>query len=590
MRRAVTGLGAVVGVVLVLLIIAPPASAKSFDLRALSTRATLLPDATMTVAEEITYDFSGGPFTTGIRSFEPRSRPQITGLAVTDESGNALRVLPPGNSTSGEWEWKFAPTSDARRTFTITYTVVDAASVGPDVGELYWKFLGVDHPGVGNVKVVVGLPGDFPPASPTTPDTDTEVVRAWAHGPRNGAITNTGQQVDLAVRDVPAGEFVEARIAVPSAAFTVAPQGGPRLPTILREERAFIDDREAADQRARAGNLAAPVVALGGVGAFLAVWWKWGKEPKAPELGDYWREPLDDPPAITVANLSFGTVPSSAFSSTVIDLAQRGHLTIEEERRQQLGPDTTEYHFVWKGNAKDPLLEHERELLEQLFQGRARTSSTEFAAWARTNPGPAQAFWQEWKGDVRTELDTRGYLERGRSAPWVAWAAVVALLIGGGVVALALGGLLGLIPLAAGIVVLCLGGLMRRRTTRGAAKAEEAKALKRFLKDFSTLDEAPVASLAIWERYLVAAVTLGVAGDLVRGLAIKVPEVAASSSFATWYVLSGGGLGRLDGMSRFGGDFGTAAVSALAPSSTGSGGGFSGGGGGGGGGGGFGAD
>jgi hypothetical protein len=433
--------------------------------------------------------------------------------------------------------------------------------------------------------VKVALPGDAPPAQPDTPDDDTSVVGGWGRGPRSGVVTNLGREVALEVGGVPAGEFVEARIAIPTAAFTVEPSGPPRLPTILAEERAFIDDREAEEQRALAGSIAAPIVALAGVGGFLVVWRKWGKEPPPPDtIGDYWREPLDDPPAVTATNLQFGTVPNAAFSATVVDLAQRGHLRIEE-----LGEGrSSDYRFTWVGNAKDPLLPHEEDLLEHLFRHQPSTTGKEFAAWAKGDAESAQRFWQGWKKQVRKEVDTRGYLDRGRVAPWVAWAAVTVALLLGGVITLALGSWLGVVPLAAGAIVLILGVLMRRRTPRGAEKAEEAKALRRFLKDFSTLDEAPVASLAIWERYLVAAVTLGVAGDLVRGLAMKVPQVAAAPGFATWYVASGG-LHRLDGLGRFGNDFASTAVSAMAPSSSGSGGGFSGGGGGGGGGGGFGA-
>ena len=60
-----------------------------------ATSARLQPDATMDVAEEVTYDFAGGPFTVGIRSFEAGSLAQITDFAVTDENGNALATTPP---------------------------------------------------------------------------------------------------------------------------------------------------------------------------------------------------------------------------------------------------------------------------------------------------------------------------------------------------------------------------------------------------------------------------------------------------------------------------------------------------------------
>jgi uncharacterized membrane protein len=136
----------------------------------------------------------------------------------------------------------------------------------------------------------------------------------------------------------------------------------------------------------------------------------------------------------------------------------------------------------------------------------------------------------------------------------------------------------------AGLVVLT--GTLQRRTPRGAEAAEEAKALRRYIRDFSTLDEAPVGSLVIWEQFLVAAVALGVAGELINGLQARIPA-ATQAGFAPWYVGSqGAGFGGLSDIGHFTSSFGNAATSSLSPSSSGSSGGFSGGGGGGGGGGG----
>jgi uncharacterized membrane protein len=101
----------------------------------------------------------------------------------------------------------------------------------------------------------------------------------------------------------------------------------------------------------------------------------------------------------------------------------------------------------------------------------------------------------------------------------------------------------------------------------------------------------------LYERYLVFAVALGVADQLIAGLRVRFPELSdPSSGFATWYVagtLAGGygNVGRLDSINSIGSfasEFSSATAAAFSPpsSSSGGGGGFSGGGGGGGGGGG----
>jgi uncharacterized membrane protein YgcG len=249
------------------------------------------------------------------------------------------------------------------------------------------------------------------------------------------------------------------------------------------------------------------------------------------------------------------------------------------------------YTFRWTGRGKDPLQPYERTLLQQLFQGRTQTTSEEFAAWARTNPGTAQTFWSQWKASVSDDVKTRGYLETGRIAPWLALVTLEAVLGLTGLLSLMAGAWTFFIPWVVAIGLLFASGTLRRRTPKGAEQAAEAEALKRFLRDFSSLDGTPVAGLAIWERFLVYAVALGVAADLVRGLAVKVPEVAQNAAFASWYVGAAGrsGLHGLESVGGFTHTFGSTATSSLTPSSSGSSGGFSGGGGGGGGGGGFGA-
>ncbi len=78
--------------------------------------------------------------------------------------------------------------------------------------------------------------------------------------------------------------------------------------------------------------------------------------------------------------------------------------------------------------------------------------------------------------------------------------------------------------------------LLRRRTHAGAQRHAEWDGLRRFLKDFSQLQDAPSGHMALYERYLVAAVALGVADDLVEALQVRIPEVANDPTFATWYV------------------------------------------------------
>src|SRR5439155_24834006 len=109
------------------------------------------------------------------------------------------------------------------------------------VGELFWKWVGSDQPGVGAVRVELTVPGEG------------VGVRAWGHGPLNGRVRVQGRRLLFSVDRLPAGQFIEGRVAVPAAAFTGAIPAGPeRLPGILAEESRNAEEanaRRAADAK-----------------------------------------------------------------------------------------------------------------------------------------------------------------------------------------------------------------------------------------------------------------------------------------------------------------------------------------------------
>ncbi|CAN5233854.1 hypothetical protein BH18ACT4_BH18ACT4_00130 [soil metagenome] len=311
--------------------VASPASAKEFSIVAVAVDATVRPDGAMEVVEHLTYDFDG-TFNVGDRDIPPSSYYDVVDMRAS-EDGRPLTTL---NSNPSSFEWDLDGAT-GRHTYEISYTAVGAVRVGPDVGELYWKFIGTDFPRVGSVDVTITFPGDG------------DGLRAWAHGPASGEVRPSGNIVTLEVDDVPAGTFVEARVAYPSENFTVAPSGGERLPGILEEEKEFADRANAERQRKKIAQVVSPLVALCGLVSFFAIWRKWGREPAPPpDVGDYWRDLPPDTPAVVLAlEKDFSSIGGPAFAATIVDLAQRGWLTIEERREDRLiRSDDVDYVFT----------------------------------------------------------------------------------------------------------------------------------------------------------------------------------------------------------------------------------------------------
>jgi uncharacterized membrane protein len=567
---------------------------REFHLDSIEVRARVLPDRSMVVHERVTYRFTGAdqaPFTVASRSWDPDpTRPwRITNVVASENGVQRRTVL----STSHLFEWDIAPSYSGTRTFDLTYLVVDAVEVWADTAELYWNWIGHDEPGVARWSARVELPRRH----------DGE-VRAWAHGPLDGVLRIEADQVRSAADGVAAGQFVDNRILMPTEWFEGVPSSRQRLDQILAEEAR--NAVEANLQRARAERIETwlrrlrstltvmmgPLV-VGAAAAFWWVWRRWGKDPDRPDdIGDYWREVPDDPPAVGAALLAWRRVDSDAYAATVMDLARRGHLRIEEiEVSRRLRGPRLSHRFVSTGR-DEPLLPFERRVLKWMFSGGSEITQDELVERDKKRPSSSNKHWTSFQNEVRKELDRRHYITRGNTIAFVLHGVIVAVLASLAVLAWALGAVVpGLVGVVAALVLAPLGILHRSRTPEGTRRDTKWRGLRRYLRDFSRLDEAPSGHLALWDHYLVAATALGVADRLLDDLRQRFPEVAESAMGSTsWYRSSSGRPAGL-GAASFGRSFGAASVSSFSPpsSSSGGGGGFSSGGGGGGGGGGFGA-
>jgi uncharacterized membrane protein len=614
-------------------------SDKSFDLEQIDVTAALRRDGVLLVREEVTYDFDG-TFNVGTRDFD--SGP----WAITDiRAYEGDRPLPTITDTPTLFEWDISPASGTH-TYEMRYEVHNAVLAWPDVVELNWQWVGRDVPeGVGHHEVTLRLPGDG------------EGVRAWAHGPLSGTIDVRGRTVRTQIDDLPSFTFLETRVIAPRSRFgpnlprgqvgqteprdyasecdllrgalqnqaaenpsltqqqinqilTDSPQcqgddlnveTEPQQDRIIAEETALAEeanraraayekDQQEKEDRRRALTAAAPFFIAGILALAWVVWRKWGKEPDLTSEIDYWREVPDDPPAVAIALEDWGYVDTDAFSATIVDLAQRGYLTIEETEK--------DHKFTATDKSRGGLLEFERMALSKVFENGDESSQKQITAWAKAHRTTAASWLSSFTNAVVKSYAAKGYQVKGQVAGWVLYLGLVALLGGFAAIAItneafAAGGA----AIGAGVLLLACMILLRRRTPAGAQRYAEWNGLRKFLKDFSQLEDAPSGHMALYERYLVAAVALGVADELIDALRVRIPEVANDPTFASWYVGSraGAGVGSFSSLGDFSSDFSSATASSFRPpsssSSSGGGfsGGFSGGGGGGGGGGGFGA-
>src|SRR5262249_8734247 len=160
-------------------------------------------------------------------------------------------------------------------------------------------------------------------------------------------------------------------------------------------------------------------------------------------------------------------------------------------------------------------------------------TQSELTDWAHAHTSTAQKWWQGFRTAVDDAYDRRKYQQAHRGAVCTANLAPATLLAGVGPLAVGVhpwwvgAGAMAAPRRRAGLQAV-LTVTLGQRTTLGAERAAQWEGVEHFLRDFSELEDARSGHLVLWERSLVYAVALGVSDELVRGLALRVPEVAES--------------------------------------------------------------
>lgn len=595
------------------------ADAKSYSVDFVTISARLAENGNMTVVERRTFKFDGAYNYVYWTFPESSANPQsMVSVKQTDDVTTVDFERNDEATTGDRAKYSYIndgfnnvltlynPVVDETVTYEIEYTVEKAVTVYSDTAELYWKFIGPEW-SVATKEALIDI------AAPSV--VPKNEVRAWAHGPLNGTVEISDDGiVTLAVNNVPSETFVEGRVMLPTRLFPQAEyineQGAS---TILAQEKTWAEEanqqRTAARWRIFGGNGLGLAVALGLMGVMVWMFLKHGVEykPEQPFQGKYWREdPRPDlTPALIGAIWRMGETRPEDAVATLIDLTDRGLVTMTEKRTVSttiFGKEKveTDLGFRLEPEKRDQLSDVEKKLFDFLFMSSKDGKVFTFADlkhYAKEFPEQYSKAYEEWKRYIAAQVEVEGFIEAdsvtSRTLGFV-------LLVGEGAV-VAASVYFGL-AVSFVVSVLCAIAMvpfiifMKRRSQEGNELYHRYEGLRRFLKDFSRMHEAPPKSVAIWNRYLVLAAIFGITEEVTKQLEVAFPEIVQDQGFATSYIwFYGVGPHMSTPFSAFNTTFAssitqatTTAMSAAA-SAGGLGGGFSGGGGFGGGGGGGGA-
>ncbi|HVR24638.1 MAG TPA: DUF2207 domain-containing protein [Candidatus Polarisedimenticolia bacterium] len=338
-----------------ILAFAAPAAAKSWRISNYQDTITVNGDGSALVSETITLVFVGEWH--GIHRTIPIEYPGPDGTnyqlfidikSITDENGAKLKY---DSSTSGaarDLKIYIPNAGDATRTVDITYRVRNAARFFDQYDEFYWNVTGNDWP----------VPIDRATATVHLPDSASGSLRAQAftgvYGSteRDATARVEGSNAEFATNDplpMRGGMTIDVYI----------PKGTLKEPGGLTKLFWFIGSNPV---------VFLPLVTLA---VMFILWWYAGRDPDpGMSVAPMYEPPTGISPA-EAGTLLDDRIHPRDITSTIVDLAVRGLIKIEETDDKGLLFHHKDYifHLLQKRQDWSGLAPHERVMMENIFTG-----------------------------------------------------------------------------------------------------------------------------------------------------------------------------------------------------------------------------
>lgn len=468
-------------------------------------------DSSYTVKETIEVDFRNEQKRGIIRDIPVRTRDRYN-------QRRSLRVHVKGvtNGLGGRWDYKVYREGDylnirignpdvyisGPQTYVITYTVANGTLFLDHHDELYWNVTGDDWPeGIGAASATVTLPENVPSGQLQA------IGFVGGYGSieqgrvavlQNGASYQSPRQLGLR-------EGMTVALGWPKG-MVEAPSAGTRLLWFLQDNYfAFF-----------------PFIFLYG---FMAAYQKLGKDPDIGLSEAVRYEPPDQlrPGEIgTLVDLKADTVD---ITSSIIDLAARGYLTIEEQPRSFLGGKGYTFTKVEGAGADDyrgGLNDYETRLMNGLFLKGTTVSMDDlensFYTTARTIAiNLYDSLMKRNYFTAHPETIRNTYAGIGGTVTVLGiFTTIVSLSEGGALMGIPFPPLAGVSIAFCGIITLAFAPLMPKRTAIGRRAYIELKGFEEYLRRAEIEDLEYQEKRGLFEKFLPYAIAFGVSHQWAR--------------------------------------------------------------------------
>lgn len=538
----------------------------------------VLPDGSANIEERLTYNFNGD-FNGILRDIDYSSTGGIENLQVFVERNgneeeftvNSTRDLDAGGSVGTFNQVEngrlsqlkiYEKSSNMMKTFIIKYTFRDVCTKYKDIAEFNRKIVdsGWAVP-ISNVVINIRLPEGAQQSE----------IKVFAHGPLTGeSRILDNRNVQFTLDSLSPGNWVETLVVFPTSLLPDASNvvNEEALPQIMENERveaekANLEREEArryvAEYERRHAEELARKAAIRPIGnaigiTFFLLWFvliiyiyiKYDKELKHNFEGKYYRElPGEYTPAEMSVLLTMGSVGTRDITATLMDLVRKEQLLLTSETYLKKGffkdKEVQDYVLSINQNAPNAHLKKHEAYLIDWFIGRVGDGYSlrldEISDYCKTRSG-ARTFtnnYSTWRDHAKKEASKNNFFDNtSKKGQIIGILSSLAYLGLGILLFTVLESGFGFALLAQFIVMIIFAARLNRRTSYGNEQNAMWNAFKNFLKDFSNMEKAGMPSIVIWEHYLVYAISLGVAKEVIRQLPLVFNDADLQDTHLTY--------------------------------------------------------
>ena len=476
------------------------------------------------------------------------------------------------------------------RTYEISYTVEDAVSKYNDYAELYWQFIGEDFEiDADKITGTIELPESA---------NSTEDIKVWGHTEGlNGEIYATAtNEITFELNNFYAGRFVEVRTLFPSYMIENANRtySTNRYEEVVQEETEWVNEANARRRQEEIKDLIITILMIIAIIIITVILIvkavKYGKKLKTlnkykPEQElEYFRDlpskdvtPGEATYILQEAYYGFSSSFDRIFSATMLDLKLKDYIDLRVEKDKK---DKDVIYIKRIKPSDEKLKNDEKKVLDFIYKVEKKKEEItikQLEKYITSHSSSVQKLIEQSGKDIEDQLVLEGILNKSNKEEYIKYQTMSGLYFVFAIIVLMFAFPVSIALIVNGILCFKIKKRINVLTQKGIDSKEKWKGLKKYMEDFSLLNEKEVPAIEVWEKYLVYATAFGIADKVLKQLKTVYPNIDQMDVSASAYMY-------FMYHSNFSTSFNSAITSSISSSyssATGGGGGFSGGGGGG---------